>query len=134
MIDVEPQVFTKIATALRTQYSNIFVADEYVPKPEQMPAVCIMEMDNTAQRKTQDSASMENTADVMYQVDVYSNRVRGKKAECKAIAATIDEMFVDMGFTRMGLNPIPNMNDATIYRMTGRYRAVVDKNNTIYRR
>jgi len=39
-----------------------------------------------------------------------------------------------LGFTRIVLNPVPDMNDATIYRMVARYRAVVSRDEIIYRR
>jgi len=32
-----------------------------------------------------------------------------------------------MGFTRTMLNPMPNASDATIYRITGRYQAIIIK-------
>ena len=70
----------------------------------------------------------------MYEINVYSNKAKGKKAECKAIVAVVDSEMMTMGFTRMMLNPIQNMNDATVYRILGRYRAVVSKTNVIYRR
>lgn len=133
MIDVENLVFTKIATALREAYSDIYVVGEYVNAPSKFPAVYIIEMDNSVKRSTQSSGSLENHADVMYEVDVYSSKQKGKKAECKAIAALVDEKFMQMGFTRTFLQPIPNANDATIYRITGRYRAVVGKDNLVYR-
>lgn len=134
MIDVESELFTLIATALRSAYSGIFVTGEYVPAPASFPAVSIVEMDNTAYRPTQDSASVENDAEVVYEVNVYSNRAKGKKAEAKAITALIDGQFANLGFSRVFLNQTQNMNDATIYRMTGRYRAVVSKDKIIYRR
>ena len=69
---------------------------------------------------------------------MYSNKTKGKKAECKDIAALIDTEFMRLGFTRLVLNPIQNMNDATIYRMYGRYRGEVavdaDGNYIVYRR
>ena len=68
---------------------------------------------------------MEHQAVSVYEVNVYSNKTKGKKAECKAIAALIDDEFMSRGFERVSFTPIQNMNDATIYRMTGRYRGVV---------
>jgi hypothetical protein len=70
----------------------------------------------------------------MDEVNVYSNLSRGKKAQAKAIMGTIDTMFQQYGFERMTVTPIQIMNDATIYRMVGRYRAVVSDDLTIYRR
>ena len=71
---------------------------------------------------------------VTYEVNVYSNKTSGKKAECKALAAFIDERLLELNFTRTMLEPVPNQDEATIYRMLGRYRAVISKNKTIYRR
>lgn len=134
MIDIENELFTKIATALRAEFSGIYVVGEYVNAPSKFPAVYIVEQDNTVNRMGRDTSGIENFADVMYQVDIYSNKNKGKKSECKAIAALVDEQFASLGFTRSFLNPVPNMDDATIYRMTGRWIATVSKDNEIYRR
>ena len=136
MIDIESELFTRIATALRDELgaNNILVLGEYVNAPSKFPAVYIVEQDNTVNRQGRDSGSIENYADVMYQVDIYSNKNKGKKAECKAIAGIVDAQFVALGFTRSYLNPVPNMDDGTIYRMTGRWIATVGKNGFIYRR
>lgn len=134
MIDIEDILFTEIAAVLRSTYSGIFVAGEYVTKPSTFPMVSIVEMDNTPDARTQTNTNLENHAVVMYQVDVYSNRHDCKKAECKAIIALIDEQFAKRGFTRIYKNPTPNISDATIYRMTTRYRAVVSDDLVVYRR
>lgn len=134
MIDIENELFTNIATALRSEYDGIYVVGEYVPQPPKFPAVNIVEMDNSVYQQGVDSGAIENFATVMYQVDVYSNKVQGKKAECKAIIALIDAQFAQYGFTRMFMQPVPNFNDATIYRMTGRYRGVVSKSHQVYGR
>lgn len=136
MIDIESQVFTTVATALRTEYgaNNIYVAPEYVSQPPRFPAVFIVEQDNTVHMRGRDSATIENFADVMYQVDVFSNKNTGKKVQTKEIIALVDDQLAQMGFSRTFLNPVQNMNGATIYRMTARYQAVVGKDKTIYRR
>lgn len=138
MIDMESVLFTKIATSLRSSVDGIYVVGEYVSAPPKFPAVSIIEMDNYVDRNTSTNAHMENTVYVMYEVNVYSNRTKGKKAECKSIAALIDAEFMKYGFERVVLNQVQNANDATIYRMVGRYRAVVGKdssdNFTVFRR
>lgn len=40
--------------------------------------------------------------------------------------ALINEMMYSMNFTRIAMTPIPNLEDATIYRITARYRAETD--------
>ena len=134
MIQIEDELFTTIATALREAYEGIYVAGEYVNQPPKLPAVFIIEQDNSVYQRGVDSGDTKNYADVMYQVDVYSNKNRGRKAECKEIIGTVDEQFNRLGFTRTFMNPVPNMNDATIYRMTARYRGVVSKDHYIYGR
>lgn len=134
MIDIENELFTQIANVLRTEFTGIYVTGEYVSRPSSFPAVYIVQMDNVVHRAGRDSGRIENFADVMYQVDIYSNRNKGKKVEAKAIAAVIDDEFAKLGFTRSFLNPVPNMDDATIYRITGRWIATVSKDKEIYRR
>ena len=134
MIELESPLFTEIATALRSAYPGITVYGEYVPAPAAFPSVSIVEMDNTTFLPTWSNRTMEQYALVMYEVNVYSNLSVGKKAETKAIMGTIDGLFQQYGFERMFCQPIQNMNDATIYRMTARYRAVVSDDLTVYRR
>lgn len=134
MIDIENEVFTRAATPVWEKYPEAFVSGEYVNAPPSFPAVSIVEMDNLPYEQTQSTENIENHASVTYEVNVYSNLVKGKKTECKDIVALIDDVMAGLGFTRIMLNPVPDMNDATIYRMVARYRAVVSKDEVIYRR
>ena len=134
MINIESEVFDSIATAVRSEYPDAYVVGEYVKSPSQFPCVSIVEIENVAYDRTQSSGSLENHADVSYEVNIYSNKTSGKKSECKAIASLVDNEFAALGFSRTMLQPIPNGDDATIYRMTGRYRGVVSKENVVYRR
>ena len=134
MIDIENEVFSRIATRLRNEFNPISVYGEYVKSPASFPAVSIEEKANSVYQRTQDGANVENHALVMYEVNVYSNKQVGKKSECKAIFKVIDDEFKQMGFTRTLTESIPNLENATIYRMVGRYSAVVSVDKLIYRR
>ncbi len=134
MIDIESQVFGRVATRVREQFPNIFMVGEYVKSPSSFPAASLVEMDNSVRESTVDSGSNENHVNVMYEVNVYSNKTKGKKSECKKIMALIDEEMLAMGFVRVTLTPVPNEYDSTIYRMVARYRATVSSDHTIYRR
>ena len=134
MIDIENDVFNTVATRVREKYPNIYMTGEYVKSPSSFPAASLVEMDNSSLEDTIDSGSNENHANVMYEVNVYSNKTTGKKSECKAIIALIDQEMLALGFVRSSLTPVPNMNDSTIYRMVGRYRAIVSSDLKIYRR
>ena len=131
MINLEYDIFTAVATALRTAHQGIYVTGEYVPTPPQLPAVSIIEADNKVFRKMR-TLNIENAASVMYEVNVYSNKASGKKAEAKSIVETLDAKFAEIGFTRTMMNQVPNLFDASIYRIVCRYEAVIDKDYWIY--
>ena len=78
MIDIENEVFNRVTKRVREQFPNIFVVGEYVKSPSSFPAVSLMEMDNSSREDTVDSSSNENHANVMYEVNVYSNKTTGK--------------------------------------------------------
>lgn len=134
MIDAENEIFTLVASALRERFPGITVYNETVLSPSSFPCVCIEEADNYAYVNTISSSSNENHAVVVYEVNVYSNKGSGKKAECKSIFASVDDAMQKIGFVRTASNPILLEGEATILRMFGRYTAVLSGNKTIYRR
>lgn len=131
MIDIENDVFDYVAKALRAAHSGIYVSSEYEESPARFPAVTLIEADNRILTRMRTN-NIENAASVMWQVSIYSNKSSGKKSEAKAIANTADAAFASIGFTRTFREQVPNLNDATIYRIVCRYEAVVDKNLVIY--
>lgn len=134
MIDIETEIFNSISVKVREKYSQIFLTGEYVKSPPSFPCASIVEVDNQIYRNTRTTECIENHAQLLYEVNVYSNKHNGKKAECKEIISYIDSLMASFGFTRTLLNPVPNEEDATVYRMVVRYRAIVSKNKVIYRR
>lgn len=133
MNNIENDIFTLVATRLRTELgaSNIYITGEYNAVPPKFPCVYLYEADNF--NAGGDSCRAEVITGVMYEVQIYSNLTNGKKSECKKIAQIIDSVLSPLGFTRTMLQQIPNMQDATIFRMIARYTAsVID--NTIYTR
>lgn len=134
MINIEEEIFNDVATEVRSKYPKIYMVGEYVKSPTSFPFVSLIEQDNYVYTKTQTSLNDENHCQVMYEVNVYSNKIKGKKTECKEIMALIDSVMLHKGFTRTMLQPIPNIDDATIYRIVARYTGVVSKDKQIFRR
>lgn len=132
MIDIERLIITPIEDAVHAEFENAFVTSEYVKAPTEFPHVSIIEADNYTATENLDSANEERYAIIMYEVNVYSNKTSGKKSECRKIMNIIDKMMYGFNFTRTALTPVPNLEDATIYRLTARYRAKTD-GETIYR-
>ena len=135
MINIESEVFSTVATALRAEFTGIFVSGEAVAAPSSFPAVTIVKQDNSTYQRSLDSSGSEKHAVVMYEANAYSNLGSSKKKQTRAIMAIIDDEMQGMGFVRIGSSPaeVPNA-DKTIYRMVARYRATVSKDKTIYRR
>lgn len=133
MIDVESQIYTPIAEALRAAFPGISVSGEYVPAPSKFPYVSIVEQDNYTTEAHMDSSEQERFTTLMYEVNVYSNKSPGKKSVCRGVMNTIDKLMYGMNFRRISLSPVPNMENATIYRLVARYRAETDGTN-LYRR
>ena len=99
--------------------------------PPSFPAVSIIENGNSVVQRYR-TLNIENAVAVMMECNIYSNKASGKKSEAKAIAATLDEAFANIGFTRTMRNQVANLNDATIYRIVCRYEAIIDKDFWIY--
>jgi hypothetical protein len=140
MTDIENIVFSRISAAIRAAFPNNFttstngiITGEKVSAPSSFPAVSISEETNSVYRRTQDSDSVENHSSLMYEVEIYSNRSSGRKAECKAIAKVIDDEMAKLNFTRTMLQPIPNATP-NITRYFGRYVAVVSRDGWVYRK
>lgn len=133
MNNIENDIFTAVAVKLRAELGadNIFVTGEYTPTPPKFPCVFIYESDNF--NAGYDGCNHEVVTGVMYEVEVYSNKQNGKKSEAKNIMQIIDGVLTPLGLRRMMLQQVPNLADATIFRLVARYSAAVI-DNVIYRR
>lgn len=128
MIDCENEVYTRIVDVLEVEYEGINTSTDYDPAPASFPHVSIVNTDNYEIEANVDSGDYE-TAKVTFEVNIYSNNISGKKAECKKISETIDRIFKSMNFRRLACGPIPNMKDLSIYRMVMRYQGISDGTN-----
>lgn len=126
MIDPENEVYTLVAQSLRAEFPGIDVASEYTPSPAAFPHVSFYMADSYNDLRDQDGRTAESLAVMMFQVDVYSNKAPGKKTECKKISRFISDLLYTKNFLRSSMVPTPNLNDATIYRITSRYRVASD--------
>lgn len=133
MINIENILFDSLYTKLNTHNSDITVLSKDMNIPTSFPAVSIVEIDNYTHTNSLDSSLTENYSNVVYEVNVYSNKPNGNKSEAKAIFAVIDGVFSSSGFIRKSVTPIV-MEESTIYRLVGRYSGLVSNNKKIYRR
>lgn len=134
MIDIENELFTPIAQALRKSFPGVYVTGESVSGiPSQLPCVSLYEMDNFSPASMIDSSGEEKFSDITYQVTAYSNKASGKKSDCKAMMALVDSMLFAQNFTRQSKTPEVALNEGKIYWQAARYVARTD-GKYIYRR
>ena len=131
MIDLENDIYDHVASAIESAHPACDVSGEYTDTPASFPSVTIVEADNRVLTRMR-TEQIENAVQSMFEVNIYSNKSRGRKSEAKAIADTVDSAFAGIGYTRTFREQIPNLKDATIYRIVCRYQAVIDKNLMIY--
>lgn len=131
MIDVESDVFRTIASSLP---SGTVCRSSYQNTPRRFPLVTVDEIGNSAQSRFEDSSGAENVSAVSYEVSVFSNAEGTKKVQARNIMSIVDATMQNLGFERVSCQPTPNLADATIFRITARYRALIDKNKIVYRR
>lgn len=137
MIDVEAAVYSAVVDRVMAENEfakDVIFASAYNPHPPQLPFVSIVETGNATNKSFQDSSDSECFANLLYEVDVFTDSLAGKKQECRRIADAVDRAFIALGFIRSSTSVTRNRNYNSIYQMTLRYRCAVDADGVIYRR
>ena len=134
MNDFENEIYTAVATAVRTAHPKTTMSGEYVRKPSKFPACTVSEIENVLVDSLMDSTGEERYSGLSYRVQTFSNQKSGKKAEAKAIFATAEREMRRLGFRRKTYTTTPVIYDSTIFSITATYEAVVDVNGTVYKR
>ena len=132
MIDIENELFNTIAVILREEYPDIFVSGDDSLTPSTFPCVYIVQRDNPIDMSSSDSGSIERVTIPMFEINVYSNLITGRKKQAKEIMAKICEIMSGLDIERTYCQPTPNA-DASIYRIVGRFNCKTD-GKYIYRR
>ena len=124
MIDCENEVYTKLATALRTEFPGIDIKSEFTLTPPSLPHVSIYMADNPIMFRTMDSGGYEVAVPV-FEINIFADGAK-KKSQCKAIGALIDETLKPYNFRRMAYTPVENRFNPSVYRIAARYRVATD--------
>ena len=134
MIDFENEIFTAVATAVRSAHTGTTIKSEYLRSPASFPTVALSETDNVNVDTLIDSSGEEKYAGLGYRLQVFSNKEGGKKSEAKAIFKTADEILCGMGFRRRTYSTTPEIYNSTIFSITATYEGIADANGVIYTR
>lgn len=134
MIDYYNSIYTHVATAVRLAHQSVKMTGEYTRSPAQFPCVTCDEIANTDIVELIDSSKAEKFARLTYRVQVFSNKVGGKKAEAREIFATADSAIKQLGFKRITYTTTPDLYESTMYCITATYEAVIDVDGKIFGR
>lgn len=126
MIDIENAVFTAVHDAIKEAYPDCNVISEPTEEVAEFPAVVVREINNSTWRRTLDNSPTENHALIVYDINTYSAKQDGRKAECKALLDIADGVMQGLGFVRILKTDLPNSN-RTIHRMYGRWEGIVEQ-------
>ena len=130
MIDVENDVFDYVYPAVEELLPEGNFSSEYDPAPTSLPFATLIEEDNYTDNSLRGTADQEEFAVLMYEANVYAT----DKAQCRNIMNAIDEAMTGLGFQRISKRFVPNLADATIFRIVCRYRGGVNQDKTIFRK
>ena len=134
MIDFLNEIFTNVATSVRTAHPGATITGEYTRQPSKFPTVTLDETENLTAAELVDSSDEEKFSALTYRLQVFSNKQSGKKAEARAIFTTADKVMLDLGFRRITYTTTPEIYESTIYSITATYEAIVHVNGVIYKR
>lgn len=134
MVDIETDVYNHVYTLVKTMYPQATLSSERTETPSDFPFVSIEESNNVTYERSLTGDGKENHAIVTFTVEVYSNKLPGRKKEARDIANMVDIAMESLGITRTMMQPMPNMFNVGVYRIVARYRCVVGKDKMIHRR
>lgn len=134
MIDVFNEVFSAVASEVRSAHPGTHTVGEHTRKPSQFPCVTMDETLNVTVGDLVDSSHEEDFAGVEYRLQVFSNKTGGKRAEARAIFATADAQMQKMGFRRISYSTTPELYDSTIYSIIATYEGVISTSGYLYKR
>jgi hypothetical protein len=126
----ENEIFSAIATVLRSRFTGIFVTGEYVSAPSAFPSVSIVRSDSYPNRGNVALDLSDEQQIYIFDVNVYSNLTTGKKTQCVNIMDSIASEFKKLGFTQRTRSPIPNA-DSKVYREFARFQRTIGGADTI---
>lgn len=134
MLRGEEFFFTKIKEMLDEKYGKdkVLLSNEEISVPSRYPAVTFEESSNTTKTDTLTGDNVEHYVNVMYTVNVFSNKPQLAKRECIKILDDVDELLRSYGLTRTMNQQVDNYQ-RSISRRIARYRGVIGEDGFVYK-
>lgn len=134
MLNFAKQIFSRLTLYLREKFTGIYTSRSDSGAPPKFPAVTIVQINNVNYQKTIDCDSHENHVKETYQIDVYTNDKKelDRIELAENIVEEISDFMLGLGFNRTFCQPVPNVNDMSIYRISMRFEGVIGKDALVY--
>lgn len=135
MIDVYPQIFEELNNFIQAYMNSsnratclnkkqVKLRPEFEDSTSTFPYITIAEKGNEYADRELDN--QEKHSSLVYDINIYDNS-KNKMEICSKLAMVVnDYMSEKMGFMRTFHEPLPNIRDNTIYRITQRYEGYID--------
>lgn len=124
------EVFTALATALRTQYSGIYVANERVYAPAKFPAVWAVEINSVAEKRSTTLSFDDEQRRSTFEIQTFSNLSNGGTNQAREIMEFCAATMRGMYYRVISLTPMDNA-DTSIRRYVARFERIIGGGDTI---
>lgn len=118
MIDPWNRVMTNIATAGGDKIAKVTNTRSYTPS--EFPTVAVEQIGNSDSAR--DLENSENGIISVMQIETFSNK---SITEARNVMNIVCDAMRQMKYTRTFMEPLQNMSDTKIYRMSARFRRFV---------
>lgn len=126
MQEVITDIFDSVYNAVTAEFPNADLATGYVNQPSSFPHVQMWEESNTTPRLGMNLGGDECFSNVVVHFEYFDNALNGMSMEnVKKIAQIVDPIMRRFGYRRTYYAPVPNFDDASVYREIARYSKIL---------
>lgn len=125
MYQVTTDVFDAVYNAVTAEFPSADLATHYVNQPAAFPHIQLWDESNTTPRSGMNLSGDECFSNVVIHFEVFDNFLDGVGVDhVKRIMAIIDPVMRLQGYRRTYYAPVPNFDDASVYREIARYSKI----------
>ena len=121
-------IYTRIANAIKAEYSNAYCTSRMVASPAKFPAILIHEIDNIRPIQNIQLDFQDVQYESVYEIQVVSNKANTAASEAYDIMAIADAVLSGLYYRRFSQT---NIDRADTFTLVGRYRRVIGGGDTM---
>lgn len=125
MIDVMTDIFNSVYDAITAEFPDADLADHYVNQPATFPHLQMWKESDTTPRSGVNLSGDECFSNLVIHFEGFDNILDGVgKENVEKMFSILDPVMRLMGYRRTYCAPVPNYNDASVYREIARYSKI----------